>query len=162
MPQLDPTWFVSQLFWLAVTFSLLWLLLAKAVLPPLLRVIEQREALKKSDLQRAEELKNQAEHARERYERTLADARLRSQQVFADAQMSIKQRIDNANAEMDRAMAEKLKQASASIHAQQQEIFSQMMRDGVGLVTEMVEKFTHQKPDAATVASALESVRNLR
>ena len=43
MPQLDPEFFVSQLFWLVVTFSFLFLFLWKVSLPRIGFILEKRE-----------------------------------------------------------------------------------------------------------------------
>ena len=60
MPQLDPTWFASQLFWLAITFAVLYTVLARAVLPPLQNIVARREGTIEGDIASAEALKEQA------------------------------------------------------------------------------------------------------
>ena len=63
MPQLDPTWFASQLFWLAVTFVMIYVILAKMALPPLMEIIERRKQTVEGDISQAQTLKSQAEQA---------------------------------------------------------------------------------------------------
>ena len=50
MPQLDPTWFASQLFWLAITFVTLYVVLSRFVLPPLLEIIARRAQTAQDDM----------------------------------------------------------------------------------------------------------------
>lgn len=159
MPQLNPEWFASQLFWLLVTFTLLYLLLSRVVLPPLLRVMEERGSRVSGDLARAEELKESAEEARAQYERVLADARLRSQQVFADAALAIRRQSDEANAAMDKTLAAKLAEAQASIASQKQEMYNQLASDSTELVASMVEKFTRSRPEYSKITAALQSAK---
>ncbi len=160
MPQLDPvsSLFLSQFFWLALSFGLLYLLLSRVLLPPLTGIMQQRKDTVSGDILRAQTLKEEAEQAREQYERTVADAHMRSQQVFADAALTIKQHTEKANAEMDRAVAEKLAQAQAAIAARKQEVYTQLASDSAELVAQIVEKFTNTRPDAAKISAVLRSL----
>ena len=53
MPQLNPEFFVSQLFWLVVTFSFLLLFLWKVSLPRIGSVLEKRENKINNDIETA-------------------------------------------------------------------------------------------------------------
>ena len=61
MPQLNPEFFTPQLFWLLITFSVLFVVLAKSVLPRIAGVLEERELRIGSDLEKAQQLKEEAE-----------------------------------------------------------------------------------------------------
>ena len=78
MPQLDPTWFASQVFWLVLTFAALYFVVSRMALPQLQDIVARRKQTVASDLERAQNLQAQAEKARQDYERTLADARSRA------------------------------------------------------------------------------------
>ena len=159
MPQLDPASYISQLFWLTLVFALLYLLLSKVILPPLLAVMQARDDKRAADIARAQALKNEAAHAREQYEMTLADAQLRSQQVFADAQTAIRQQAEKANADMDNILSAKFTQAQTAIAASKQELYNQLVSESAELVASIVEKFTHARPDSRLVADALQSIK---
>ena len=61
MPQLNPEFFVTQLFWLVVTFSFLLVFLWRISLPRIGNVLEKRERKISEDLTTAKELQNEAE-----------------------------------------------------------------------------------------------------
>ena len=84
MPQLDVTTFVPQLFWLAITFGLLLLLMAKIGLPRVSGVIEARRKRIDDDLARATQLKAEAEAVLGAYQQTLASARAQAQAAVKD------------------------------------------------------------------------------
>src|SRR5690606_19013966 len=75
LPQFDPTWFASQLFWLLVAFGVLYLFFSKRTLPDLSSIIENRKNHIKADLDQAEELTTQAETVQSHYEQSLQGAR---------------------------------------------------------------------------------------
>jgi F-type H+-transporting ATPase subunit b len=92
MPQLDLSTFPSQIFWLAVIFLLLYLLMARVALPRVAAMIDARKARIEGDLERATQMKAEAEAVMAAYERSLADAR-------AQAQATLKAAMDRFAAE---------------------------------------------------------------
>ena len=84
MPQLDISVFPTQLFWLALIFVALYLILWKVALPRVTEVRESRQVRIESDLEKAEALKAEAEAALADYEKTIAKA-------TADAQNSVRE-----------------------------------------------------------------------
>src|SRR5271157_3555225 len=92
MPQLDFSTFPSQLFWLAVVFVVLYLLMARIGLPKVGAVIAERKAKAAGDLDQASRMKAEAEAVMAAYERSLADAR-------AQAQATLRAAIERFNAE---------------------------------------------------------------
>jgi F-type H+-transporting ATPase subunit b len=92
MPQLDLSTFPSQIFWLAVIFLLLYVLMARVGLPRVAAMIDARKARIEGDLERAAQMKAEAEAVMAAYERSLADAR-------AQAQATLKEAIDRFAAE---------------------------------------------------------------
>ncbi|MEC8291305.1 MAG: hypothetical protein VXZ78_04375, partial [Pseudomonadota bacterium] len=71
MPQLDPTSFPSQLFWLAVCFGTMLLVLSVFVLPRITRTLTARQGQIEGDLQAAEKLRADAEAALAAYDAAL-------------------------------------------------------------------------------------------
>ena len=84
MPQLEVSTFVPQLFWLVITFGVLFLLMAKIGLPRVSGVIEARRKRIDDDLARATQLKAEAEAALAAYQQTLASARAQAQAAVKD------------------------------------------------------------------------------
>ena len=68
MPQLNPEFFVSQLFWLVVTFSFLFVFLWRVSLPRIGNVLEKRERKINEDLSAAKELQAEASKIQETIE----------------------------------------------------------------------------------------------
>ncbi len=147
MPQLDPTWFASQLFWLAVTFLTLYIVLARIILPPLMGIMTQRKETVEGDLATAQTLKSQAEEAKELYERTLAEARARSQQLLMDAMQEQKTRSEQANKELDSQIAKKLSDAESRITAKKQELLTALKPAATELAQVIVDKLVQHAPE---------------
>ena len=71
MPQLEVSTFLPQLVWLAITFVLLYLLMARIGLPRVGGIIEARRRRIDDDLARAAQLKSEAEGVMAAYQRPL-------------------------------------------------------------------------------------------
>ena len=85
MPQLDPSTFAPQLFWLVVTFVLLYLAMWKIALPKIGSILQDRQERIDDDLEKAEKLKQDAEAVREAYEKTVAEGRNKAQETIRSA-----------------------------------------------------------------------------
>ncbi|MDB2415349.1 hypothetical protein N9W34_06215 [Rickettsiales bacterium] len=92
MPQLDLTTFASQIFWLIVTFGVLYLIMAKNALPVVRGVLQNRQSKISNDLQKAEQFKEDAQAAEEDFTSVLSDAK-------SEAAALINEVYDNVAAE---------------------------------------------------------------
>ena len=71
MPQLDFSTFSSQSFWLVVSFGLMWLIMAKMIVPKITDILNQRQRKIDDYLNAAGEFKQAAEAALEKYRQAL-------------------------------------------------------------------------------------------
>ena len=85
MPQLNPAFFGTQLFWLAVTFIIFYVLMSKLALPRISDVLQMRAEKITGDLNAAAKARDEARSALAHYERSLADARTEAQRVNREA-----------------------------------------------------------------------------
>ncbi|MBV8939492.1 MAG: hypothetical protein JO089_06605 [Alphaproteobacteria bacterium] len=159
MPQLDPTWYVSQLFWLCVCMALLYLALSRAVLPPLMRVAEARRQMREDDLARAQALKDQAEFIQAAYEQAMNDARVRAQAIFAEVEERSESELARATAELHRVTSAHLAEAERHINARKEHALSGLAPALASLTAAAVEKLTSRAPDAAEALSALRDIQ---
>ena len=71
MPQLDPSSYASQIFWLVVTFVILYLLMWKVALPRVSALLRERQERIDDDLEKASRLKAEAEEQRRHWSEAL-------------------------------------------------------------------------------------------
>ncbi len=114
-PPFDATTFASQLLWFAITFAVLYYVMAKVALPRLAAIIEGRRDRIAADLDTAERLKGESEDAARNYEKALAQARAKASAIAEEARAAAKAKADAQRAETEQALAEKLTAAEARI-----------------------------------------------
>lgn len=149
MPQLDPTWFASQLFWLLASFVLLYFVLSRLVLPPLLGIIALRKETLESDLGTAQTMKTRAQEAKDQYERALAEARQRSQAVMNEATLAHKAQAEAAAKKLDGEIAAKLKEAETNIRKKKTELMEALTPAAAELSQAIVASLTRQDKNQA-------------
>ena len=90
LPQFDPHWWPSQIFWLAVCFVILYVVFARRILPDIGGVLETRRAHIEGNIALAEKLKREAEEAKAAHEAGLDNARTEAGRIVAELHGRIK------------------------------------------------------------------------
>ncbi len=110
MPQLDFSTFPNQIFWLAVTLIVIYLILSRVALPRIGAVLAERKGTMTNDIAAAEEFKLKAQEAEAAYEKALAEARAEAQRIVTETRAEIQKDLDaatgKANAEIAARTAE--------------------------------------------------------
>ena len=117
LPQLDPSSYPSQIFWLIVTFALLYWLLSKRALPRVADVLETRQDRIAADLDRAQSLRQEAEAAMAQHEKLVADAQARARAELDAANQRIQAEAARQEAELERSLQQQLGEADQRIAA---------------------------------------------
>jgi F-type H+-transporting ATPase subunit b len=85
MPQIEQIGtYLSQTFWLIVTFGFLYVVLWKAALPRVSTILMERQERIDEDLRKAEDFKKEADEAMAAYEKLVADARSKAQALLRE------------------------------------------------------------------------------
>ena len=111
----DPTWFASQLFWLAVFFLGLYFALARFVLPKLSDTLEKRSNRIAADLDEAARLNNQSVEAQKALELRLSQARSRARETADKAREKTEAELATETMRVDADLARKLETAEGRI-----------------------------------------------
>lgn len=110
------TWHMpSQLFWLAILFTALYLALSRYILPKMSDTIEKRANRIASDLDEAARLNNQAVEAQKALELRLAQARAKARETADKAREKTEAELASETARVDADLAKKLEVADARI-----------------------------------------------
>lgn len=159
LPQLDVATWPGQLFWLAVTFGVLYLLLSRIVLPRIGGAIETRRDRIADDLDAAVQYKRDADTAVAEYERQLADARARSHAMAAKNRAKLDAEIagevEAAEAEIARTQAA----AEKRLGEMRVKALSNVKTIAADAVVALVEKLSGEAPAKDEAAAAVQSVR---
>lgn len=94
LPQFDPTWFPSQIFWLMLTFGIMYLAFSRKILPAIAATIDNREQHVTGDLETADRLTKEANNVHDNYEKQLYDARQQAHDIMAAVEEDLKKEAE--------------------------------------------------------------------
>ena len=114
MPQLNPEFWVSQIFWLTLTFGILYILLSKLILPKISKNLEIRKSQILENIEAAEKQRKESEKKIEEYDKIINDSKTEAKNYFNQNQAKIlkdinkkKENLENQiNAEINKAEIE--------------------------------------------------------
>ena len=155
MPQLDPTYFASQLFWLLVVFMVMYVAMAKWVAPRIARVLEHRKNHLGADLSAAELARAEAQGAKGSYEKAYADARQSANTAIAKVQSEIARAAADEQSKLDRKLADEMAKVEEAIACQLRDAKAQMKPLAAELATQMVATVSGLNVPAADIDKAV-------
>ncbi len=159
LPQMDVTTFASQLFWLAITFGILFFTMRNIIIPRLGGIIEERKDRIADDLDQAAEFKQQSEDAQLAYEQALAEARAKAQNIAGDTRKDIDEQIATMQATMESELANKVTDAENRIGAMQETAEAKVRDAAVDTTRAIVEALIEEVPTKESVEAAISTTR---
>ncbi len=159
MPQFDPTMFTTQLVWLAITFSILFILMKKVALPRISQVLNERKYKNEENLEKAEQLKNEAETVAQAYDNTMAEARDKAHDAVREVHEHMAKEAEMRHRELAERLAAEIKTAETRITTVKDKavagISGVATEVAMAVVEKLVEKTANEKTVKAAVATSL-------
>jgi F-type H+-transporting ATPase subunit b len=93
MPQLKPEFWISQVFWLILIFSTLYLIIWKIFLPKITYSIENRKSRIVNDLDEAQKLKERAEEKLKEYNEIIEKSKKEAKKIIEDSKKKLDEDI---------------------------------------------------------------------
>ena len=78
MPQLNPEFWISQIFWLIITFGILFIVLTKVILPKISNNLETRKSQILENIETADRQKEESQKKIDEYEKIILDSKLKA------------------------------------------------------------------------------------
>ena len=136
MPQLNPEFFVSQLFWLVVTFSFLFVFLWRVSLPRIGNVLEKRERKVNDDLATAKELQEEASKIQETIEDQLRQAKFDASEMIKASSNSMQEKAEAELSKLDKELDAKIEESTKEIEKSKNQSVSQI-QDQIHEITKL-------------------------
>ena len=157
-PPFDPSTFGSQLFWLVITFGILYYVMAKIALPRVGSILENRSNRIETDIAEAQRLKDETDAAIAEYEQALAEARKNASEISQGARDKAQAETDQATAKIEAELEKKLADAETKISAIRTIAMGEV--DGIASDTaaELVKSIVGGRVTKAELTAALKEV----
>jgi F-type H+-transporting ATPase subunit b len=154
-PPLQVETYASQIFWLVVTFVLLYVLMARIGLPRVGGILESRRQHIEGDLAEAGRLKEQSDAAIAAYEKSLADARARAQALANETRETYAAEAEAARKELDTTLNARIAAAEQTIASNRTAAMANVHDIAVGTASAIVERLLGSAPAGPDVTKAV-------
>ena len=115
MPQLDPTYWASQVFWLAIIFSSIYFLIAKIFIPKIKGSIDMRQDKIRKDLEEAKIFKENAEKKMISYKKLIETANTDARKVISESRQKLNEDLRVKKEEVQKKIDQEIMSAEKEI-----------------------------------------------
>lgn len=156
-PPFDPTTYSSQLFWLVICFTFLYVVLSKLALPRIGEVLEERRDRIQRDLDKASELREETEAAIASYEEALASARNKANGIAEETRTKLNAEIAAERADIEQEISQKAIEAESRIREAKASAMGEVNKIASEATETIVDKLIGTKPSSSDINQALQS-----
>ncbi len=145
LPQLDVSTYPSQIFWLILSFAVLYYLLTRKGLPRVSEILEARQDRIAADLDRAARLRQEAEETLRRYQAMIEEAQARARTLLHAAQERIAGDFAARQAALEQELNEKIREAERRIATAREKALGEIDEVAAELVQAAVQRLASLK-----------------
>ena len=161
MPQLNPTYWASQAFWLILIFTALYLALANLFIPKIKDNIDNRENKIKDDLDEAQKLKNLAEQKFGEYELSIENAKKEVQKIIFESKNKMNLEIQGKKKKIEKEIESEIKDAEKEIENLKKDSLKNISSISEEVASKVIERISGEPMNQSSVKAAiLEMTKN--
>ena len=116
MPQLDPEFWFSQIFWLVITFGILYLVLSKIVLPKISDNLETRKSQVLENLELAEKQRNESEAKLKELDNIILKSKIEAKNLFNKSRKKLLDDINSKKQKLEEEIDKEVKIVESEIN----------------------------------------------
>ena len=158
MPQLDPTYWPSQAFWLILIFTLLYFSISKFFLPKIKNNLDNRENKIKEDLDNANKLKELSESKLKEYELILENAKKEVSKIHFDTKKKLDKDIQSKKEVMEKDIENEILKAQKEIEELKKNSISSIQNISENIASNIIENISGDKLNESSVKAMVEDI----
>ena len=162
MPQFDPTTFSPQIVWLIISFAILYWFMARVALPRISDVLDTRQERIDGDLERAEELKSQAQALADAHDQAIAEARSQAQEVVREARERMGEEAARRHAEVSERLGRQIAESEARILQSKEQALGNLQEVVAEVARSAAERLVGDAPSNDLVGGAVDAAMRER
>ena len=140
MPQLNPEFWVSQIFWLTLTFGILYVVLSKIILPKISINLESRKSEIQDNIGAAENQRLESETKLLEYNKMLSKSKLEAKNIFKIAREKAMKDINSKKEVLDNQIDDEIKKAEQEIVSLRKTTPEKINKIAIDTSSELVKK----------------------
>ena len=158
MPQLDPTYWASQAFWLILVFTVLYFSISKFYLPKIKDNLDNRENKIKEDLENANKFKEESEAKLKEYDLILENAKKEVLKIHFESKSTLDKDIQSKKESMEKEIEKEILKAQKEISELKKNSISSINDISGIIVSDIIENISGDKLNEGSIKAAVEEI----
>ena len=158
MPQLNPEFWVSQIFWLTLTFGILYVVLSKIILPKISVNLESRKSEIQENIEAAESQRQKSESKILEYNKILSKSKLEAKNIFKDAREKAMKDINSKKEVLDNQINDEIKKAEQEIVLLRKTAPEKINKIAIDASSELVKKLIGADVNNSSISAIVEDL----
>ena len=153
MPQLNPEFWISQIFWLTLTFGILYIVLSKIILPKISSNLELRKSQIQENIEAAEKQRESSESKLKEYDDIVLKSKLKAKNIFKDAREKALKNINSKKETLDKQIDEEIKKAEQEIIVLKKSAPEKINKIAIETSSELVKKLIGAEVNNSSISA---------
>jgi len=158
MPQLNPEFWVSQIFWLILTFGTLLIVLSKLILPKISANLESRKSQILENIEAAEKQRKESELKIKEYDDLVAKSKIEAKNILAQAREKVQKDITSKRETLDKQLDEEIKKAEDEISSLRKNAPEKINKIAIDTSSELVKKLIGADVNASSISAIVDDL----
>tara|TARA_E500000331_G_scaffold98883_1_gene95608 strand:+ start:50 stop:634 length:585 start_codon:yes stop_codon:yes gene_type:complete len=158
MPQLNPEFWISQIFWLTITFGVLYFTLSKFILPKISANLEIRRSQILENIEAAEKQKKETDQRIKDYEKIILNSKNEAKNYFYQAREKILKDINEKKEKLDRELEDEIKKAEIEIQEFKDKSSDKINKIAVETSGDLIHKFIGSEVNNSNISAIVDDI----
>jgi len=158
MPQLNPEFWISQIFWLTLTFGILYVVLSKLILPKISNNLESRKSQILENIEAAEKQREDSEAKLEEYEKTISKSKLEAKNIFSQSREKVLKDISAKREVLDKQIDEEINKAEQEINNLRESAPDKINMIAIETSSELIQKLIGTEVNNSSISAIVDDL----
>ena len=158
MPQLNPEFWISQIFWLTLTFGILYTVLSKLILPKISANLELRKSQIQDNIEAAEKQRKDSESKLKEYDDIIFKSKLEAKNIFKDSREKVIKDINNKKETLENQINEEIKKAEKEIEVVKKSAPEKINKIAIEASSELVKKLIGAEINNSSISAIVDDL----
>ena len=156
MPQLNPEFWISQIFWLTLTFGFLYIILSKIILPKISKNLETRKSQILENIEIADKQKEDSENKIKDYDRIILESKIKAKNYFNDARKKVLEDIKKKRATLEKDIDAEIGAAEEEISNLKKNSDEKISKIAVDTSSELIKELIGEEVNSSSISAIVE------
>jgi F-type H+-transporting ATPase subunit b len=158
MPQLNPEFWISQIFWLTLTFGILYIVLSKLILPKISNNLESRKSKILENIEAAEKQREDSEIKLKEYEKIISKSKLEAKNIFNQTRDKALKDINAKREMLDKQIDVEISKAEEEIQAFRKSAPDKINKIAIETSSELIQKLIGAEVNNSSISAIVDDL----